>query len=122
MFSYLNHEPAYKDKAWVIIDGGEDEKRIIDELKRIYGANGWNEAHFQQFNELNFELYYPTVFGEEVSRVLSMPHGKEKQIQKSALLTNVEDWIQGSNEAAKAAFKESASEVIGILEIIATEL
>lgn len=122
LFCYLNQEPAYKNKVWVIIDGGEDEKSIIDDLKHIYGAKGWNEAHFQQLNERKFERYYPTVFSEEVNQVLSMPHGKEKQIRKSALLTKVEGWIQEDNKAAKAAFKESAAEVIGILETIATEL
>lgn len=122
LFCYLNQEPVYKNKAWVIIDSGEDEKRIIDDLKHIYGANGWDEAHFQQFKEPDFERYYPAIFKEDVNQVLSMPHGKEKQNQKSALLAKVEAWIQENQEAAEDAFKESASEVIDKLETIASEL
>ena len=122
MFSYLNLQPTYKNRAWVIVDNGDREKEIIQKLKAVYGSSGWSEDQFQQFDEHDFERYYPLQFKEKVEQVLSIKNRDEKWSSKKALLGEVETWIKGNPEKAKAAFADSAAEVINKLKLIEGQL
>lgn len=118
LFAYLNMEPTYKNRGWVIIDNGPKEEDIIKRLKDTYCPNGWSEDHFQQFDEHDFERYYPLQFKDKVEQALSITDRKGKRNKKKALLDEVETWIKDDPENAKAAFAESATEVINKLKLI----
>jgi len=122
LFSYLNLQPTYKNRAWVIVDNGDREKEIIQKLKAIYGRSGWSEDNFQQLDKHDFERYYPEQFEEKVAQVLSFIDKKEKRSKKKTLLDEVEAWIKGNPEKAKAAFADSAAEVIDKLKVIEGQL
>ena len=122
LFAYLNLEPTYKNRAWVIIDYGDEEKEIIDKLKATYSPNGWSEDHFQQFSQHDFENFYPEPFKEEVGKTLLIADKKQKRDRKISLLQEVESWISTDPKKAETAFKASANEVIQKLAAISKEI
>ncbi|MBD2742342.1 AAA family ATPase [Coleofasciculus sp. FACHB-1120] len=122
LFVFLHLQPIYKNLAWVIIDGGDEEKKVIERLKRTYTSSGWGEDHFLQFSKHDFERYYPQKFQSKIDSVLQMPNSKSRQGCKKALLHEVEAWIKENPELAKTAFKESASEVVQMLHQIESAL
>ena len=83
--------------------------------------NGWGEDHFMQFNEHDFERYYPNNFQEAVTEILALS-GSQKHERKKLLLEEVVIWCEEDKERAKKAFEESAKEVIGILQSICKDL
>ncbi len=122
LFSYLNLQPTYKNKAWVIVDNGTKEKEIVQKLRVTYGISGWGEDHFQQFDKHDFESYYPLQFKEKIEQVLTIENRDEKWSSKKALLGEVEAWIKGNPEKAKVAFEKSAVNVIEKLKSIETQM
>ncbi len=122
LFVFLHLQPIYKNLAWVIIDGGVEEKKVIERLKGRYTNTGWGEDHFLQFSEHDFERYYPQEFKSKIDFVLQMPNSKSRQDCKKALLHEVEAWIKENPELARTAFKESASEVVQLLHQIESAL
>lgn len=119
LFVYLHLTPVYKNKAFVLIDSGENEENIIKRLKETYVKRGWNEACFQQFSKHDFEAYYPERFQKEAQDALALPR-KEKKAAKEALLAKVVQWIDQDETAAKTEFSQSAAEVIEKLKSILT--
>lgn len=121
LFVFLHLEPTYKNKVWVMIDGGIKEKVIIDQLKEKYLSSGWNENNFSQFSEHDFEKYYPERFSKQVEEILAITDKKDKRNQKKILLDEVKAWCESAT-TAKDEFKETAAEVIEKLKQIAKEL
>lgn len=124
MFVYIHLSQIYKNKAWVVIDGGDgEEKKVIEELKEKYvKSNGWSEDRFRQLAKHNFEEYYPEQFQEEVKSVLGLSNKKEKWQAKKELLNTIKEWVKEDDNRAKVAFEKSAEEVIGLLKEIETTL
>ena len=122
LFVFLHLQPIYKNLAWVVIDGGVEEKKVIERLKERYTNSGWGEEHFLQFSEHDFERYYPQEFKSKIDSVLQMPNSKSRQDCKKTLLHEVEAWIKENPELARTAFKESASEVVQMLHQIESAL
>lgn len=118
LFVFLHLQPAYKNLAWVIVDSGQNEAKIIERLKNTYTRSGWNADNFLQFSEHDFERYYPIKFKEEIDNVLKLPSGQHKQKHKTSILEQVKTWCKENPEEAKLAFQESALEVIKILKDI----
>jgi AAA15 family ATPase/GTPase len=118
LFVFLHLEPVYKNKVWVVIDGGVEEGEIIQKMMKLYSASGWNESNFNQLSSHDFESYYPTYFSESVQRVLNIADKKAKREAKKLLLNEVIDWANSNQELAKIEFKVSAIEVIKLLERI----
>lgn len=120
LFVYLHlQQEIYKNMVWVLIDGGESESEVIEELKQTYVEdNGWAEDRFRQLSEHDFERYYPQDFAADVEKVLSEDNKAKRQEEKQDLLNRVEQWIAQDKERAKGGFEESAGEVIGILKEI----
>lgn len=118
LFVFLHLQPIYKNLAWVIVDAGDKEAKIIEDLKSKYTRSGWNDSNFLQFSEHDFERYYPAQFQAEVDKVLQKSSGKHRQDSKKALLEEVMKWMDEKPEEAKIELKESASEVIEILKQI----
>ena len=123
LFTYLHLIPTYRNKVWVIVDGGDDERKVIDSLKEMYcrkpdGEAQWSEEQFLQFNQHDFERYYPEQFRAEVDKVLELADKSERRERKKQLLRDVEDWIAENPDGAKTAFEQSAAEVIDKLHDI----
>ena len=122
LFCFLNLQPVYKNRAWIILDAGSDETKVIEDLKRVYVGNNWEDKNFKQFSKHDFEKYYPDNFSTKIDEVLSIEDKQGKRKGKRELLSTVEDWINQDVEVAKEAFKKSAKEVIEILKDIETEM
>ena len=45
---FLHLEPVYKNRAWVVVDGGTSEMEVIRKLREMYEKSGWKGDHFSQ--------------------------------------------------------------------------
>src|SRR5260370_4084914 len=73
LFLYAHLTPVYKNRAWVVVDGDDAGKKVIQELKEEYATEqgGWHESNFINLIETDFEKYYPERFRTKVDTVLS---------------------------------------------------
>lgn len=122
LFVFLHLEPSYKNKAWVVVDSGENERQILDKMKQYYLPHGWHESNFLQLSKHNFEEYYPEHFAEQVALAINEANSQKKAKAKSELLRTVLKWAKENPEQAKKEFEKSASEIISILQTIKTSL
>ena len=118
LFVFIHLEQKYKNKAWVIVDAGEKETKIIEKMKLLYSTSGWDQGNFLQFSEHDFERYYPARFMERVDEILQIADGQTRQENKKTLLYQVKQWIIDNPDDAKTEFADSAKEVIDILKTI----
>lgn len=118
LFVFLHLEPTYKNKVWVMIDGGSEETKIIEEMRTMYEKSGWEASHFDQFSKHDFEEYYPQYFKEEVTKVLAITDKQKRREAKRKLNEEVRQWADSNPVEAKEAFKSSAQEVIAKLRQI----
>jgi hypothetical protein len=109
------------ERTWAR-DGENEEKDVIDRLKATYAEAGWRGDQFQQLSQHEFERYYPSQFQETVSDLRKISDKASKRAAKKALFQEVEEWVIANPVDAKAAFAESAHEIIGHLKNIASEL
>jgi AAA ATPase-like protein len=114
LFVFLHLEPTYKNRVWVVVDGGAEESEILDKLTEMYCKHGWNKSQFRQFKHHNFEKYFPGLFTPQVEACEAAAHN-EKPEKKRALLEEVEAWIKQDRSLAETQFRESATEVIALL-------
>ncbi len=117
LFVFLHLEQAYKNRVWILIDAGDNEKAILDELKKKYVPNGWKKENFIQLSNHDFEEYYPEEFEEEVSN-LGNHSGKDRQDLKTTLLEKLKQWVNDNPELAKEKFEISFEEIIKVLKSI----
>ena len=118
LFMYVHRSQIYKDKAWVICDGDPTGVSTITELKKKFES--WDETHFLNFKESDFEKYYPKRFNTDVDEIILMKNGKPKQEAKKNLLEKVLHFISEQQNEAIDEFSKSASEVIEKLKSIAS--
>lgn len=118
IFKFVHLQPVYKNRVWVVVDGGRAEGEELATLAAPYLSKGWRKEQFQQFERHDFEDYYPEPFRSELSPIRAMADRRKKQDAKRHLLAKVEEWIASDSEAAKQLFKKSAEEIIGILREI----
>jgi hypothetical protein len=83
-FTHL--EEAYRDAAWVLIDGDDEGKRIVADLRKKFPD--WSEGRFDCLDAPNFELYYPAEFSEKAAAALQ-EKGQAKREAKRLLLEEV---------------------------------
>lgn len=119
LFVFIHLESIYKNNAWILIDDGEDEKNIIEELKTDFSS--WSSDQFMNLSKHDFEAYYPDRFSEDISALNSLHHD-EKYKPKIKLLNKVINWIEEDNVQAKKEFAVSAKDVIKILKMIESKL
>jgi len=122
LFVFLHLSPVYKNRAWVILDNGDNEKAIIDKMKSIYVSKGWDERCFIQFSQHDFESYYPEYFQEKVKEILAIVEKQKKRKMKKQLLDEVLVWINKDKERARSEFAISAQNVIEVLRGIEDSL
>lgn len=120
LFVFIHTSPAYYKKAWVIADGDEAGRQVIDKLKTTFES--WPKEHFLNWKEVAFEKYYPARFQNKTSSILSMDKGPKKREAKAKLLVEVMEWTFLNREEARIEFKKSAAEIITILKSINIKL
>ena len=122
LFVFLNLTPTYKNKVWVVLDGGDEGGRVVQRLRDKYLPKGWLGEQFAQFQQNDFERYYPASFKSDIDAALATADKQQKRAKKKELLEKVETWIRSNEQAAKDAFHESAAEVIDKLQTIAKSI
>lgn len=114
LFRFTHLEDVYRDAAWVVIDGDEEGRQIVEALRERY-ANSWAADHFRTFSAGNFEEYYPVRFQDRVRDTLAIGNRREKREAKRRLLDEVRQWVEENPAEAKDAFASSAAEVVAVL-------
>ncbi|GAB4036283.1 ATP-dependent nuclease [Spirosoma gilvum] len=129
LFIYSHLDSLYKNRAWVIIDAGESERKEIEKLKSYFPDWEANKQ-FRQLSKHNFEEYYPEYFSEKINEIInldatSLNNEKKRTLKieaKKQLLEDVRAWHKTDPTAAKSAFEKSAVEIIEILRQIEATL
>jgi hypothetical protein len=117
LFTHL--EAAYKNAAWVRVDGDEKGCGIVNKLKSKF--SDWDENRFSKFEKDQFEYYYPEFFADQISSALSK-NGNDKRAAKKELLCQVMTWLDENEERGKEALGKSAKEIIDDLRKIEGQL
>ncbi len=117
---YAHLEGAYRNKAWVRVDGDSKGNEIISKLQNGYQT--WAKDRFATYTKPQFESYYPQEFAERVEKVVGISTRKERQEAKKQLSQAVRDWLDEDRGRAEAALKVSAKEIIEDLKVIALQL
>jgi hypothetical protein len=117
LFLYAHLQPTYAGRAWVLVDGDASGRNVVKRLRGRFGDT-WAPSNFRSLSREDFEQYYPSRFSADVAAISLIPRGKGRQEAKSVLLATVVAWIEEDEDAAKAAFADSAQEVIGLLQEI----
>jgi hypothetical protein len=89
-------------------------------LRKRY--SDWPAEHFLALSRDDFEQFYPERFREAASTALACGDGRERMRLKGALVDEICVWASREPEVAKAAFEESASDVIAVLQGIEEQL
>ncbi|MER5403564.1 AAA family ATPase [Streptomyces sp. NPDC002769] len=112
LFLFAHLEGQYRGRAWVVLDGDEPGKEVIEKLRATY--KDWPEQNFQTWQHEDFEHYYPDRFRDQAAGVLALPHDKKRHA-KNALTRTIKTWIKENPEVAKSEFEQSAAEIITFL-------
>lgn len=80
LFAHL--QAGYRQRAWVVVDGGEAGAKIISELSSRYSAT-WDLSHFRSLREVAFERYYPSRFQNDADTALSMKDREQRRESKA---------------------------------------
>lgn len=115
MLVFAHLEQMYKYRAWVLVDGDESGKQVVEKLRTMFTT--WPEDNFTCWEEAEFESYYPSRFHSRVIDIRKTT-GEQRQEMKKALLQDVLDWIDADPETARSEFEISATDVIAHLKRI----
>jgi hypothetical protein len=117
-FTHL--EEAYRDRAWVLIDGDAEGKAIVERLRKTYST--WSPDRFDTFDQAQFEQYYPAEFAEDVKQVLAVSPKDARREAKRKLLDKVRVWLDADPQRGRASLEKSAAPVIDHLQRIDKQL
>lgn len=118
LFVFLNLEPMYRNRVWVVVDGGDAEQKIITELAEKYVPSGWNRTHFRQFAKHDFEEYYPDRFSVEAKEAVAEKNKDQKRKLKTRLLEKVVTFCSTDEQTAKVEFEKSSTELVDFLNLV----
>lgn len=121
LFVFLHLQETYRNRVWVVVDGGAMESRVIKELADKYEPSGWDREHFRQFLKHDFEEYYPAHFSNEVKMAIGEQDKKKKAELKKNLLDKVVEFSTNNQDIAKQEFQASAVELIDFLNMVKKE-
>jgi hypothetical protein len=117
-FTHLEH--AYRNFAWVRVDGDEVGQKIVRRLRERYPA--WASDRFGTFSEAQFERYYPERFQQQHEAILAVQDRHGRREAKRELLDEVRSWLDEDQARARAALATSAASVIADLKQIEAQL
>jgi predicted ATPase len=118
LFVFLHLQETYRNRVWVVVDGGDMESSIIEKLADKYEPSGWDRGQFRQFQKHDFEEYYPERFSAEATMAINEQDKKKKLILKKNLLDKVIEFCTGDEKLAKQEFQSSAAELIDFLNLV----
>ena len=118
LFTHL--EEAYRDAAWVRVDGDSAGSEIITRLQGRYPS--WKSDRFGCFSKAQFEQYYPAEFAEQTKEVFVHADKQARRKAKQQLLDNVRAWLDADEQRGRKALEQSAAEVISDLRLIESQL
>ena len=121
MFLFTHLEHAYRERSWVVVDGDDSGKKVVERLQKIYGRD-WPPEHFIALQQTAFEHYYPDGFAKKAKAALGVTDRKGRQDAKKELLEEVLQWCREHPEQARKELADSAKEVISVLETIVAGL
>lgn len=119
LFTYAHLEVAYRRRAWVLVDGDDAGKKVVDELRRSYETS-WEPSHFVHAEFEALETKYPTELAEEYARITVV--GRDRQDAKKKLLDKLLAWINNDEDRAREWAAESLPEVVRLLQSIDREV
>lgn len=121
MFTYAHISKWWQGKAWIVLDGGNEEEKTINKLKKeISKFSVWKKENFLNWPKHDFEEYFPNCYHQEVKDILESKNN-EKMQKKSCLLKQfLEDNKKSTNEQpfTNEQLKESFKEVLNVLSQI----
>lgn len=116
LFVYIHTSEIYKNKAWIVADGDQVGKDVIEKLKNQF--KGWKPEHFINWKQECFEYYYPEKFQEQVRVAFEIKDKAKRKEAKAKLLKEVVSWSRENIKEAKTEFSKSAKEIIDVLKEI----
>jgi hypothetical protein len=120
MIRFTHLQPAYKNAAWVLVDGDEKGQRIVERMRATYSI--WDADRFRFLSKPQFELYFPVEFAADVSQVLSIADKRLRRERKRELLYRGMSWLSEDADRGRDSLQKSAAEVIEFLRGIVREL
>lgn len=117
-FTHL--EEAYRNRAWVLVDGDEDGRAIVESLRAKFPT--WEPEQFACFDSATFEAYYPSDFRAKADATLAVANKRDRREAKRLLLDEVRAWLDADEDRARAELETSASTVIAALRQIEARL
>jgi ABC-type transport system involved in cytochrome c biogenesis ATPase subunit len=117
-FTHL--EEAYRNSAWVLVDGDAAGRGIVDRLRKTY--SGWEPDRFECFDREQFEDYYPAAFRKKVVAALRVANKQKRRWAKQELLSEVRAWLDEDEGRGRTALLQSAPAVIEHLRRIEAQL
>jgi predicted ATP-dependent endonuclease of OLD family len=101
MLVFAHREPMYKHRAWVLVDGDEIGKGVVNTLRETFPS--WPPDNFSHWAEPEFECYYPARFKDRVLEIRQMNDRPRRREMKRSLLTDLVEWIeQDPRDTAKS--------------------
>ena len=120
LITFVHLQPAYEGRIWVRADGDEAGRNVIEKMRLVFPNLGADAL--ASFERQQFEHYYPPQFAEAVQQTLGIEDKKIRRQAKTDLLNQVVEWTANHSEEAKAAWAESAAEIVTILKSIAKKI
>jgi hypothetical protein len=117
-FTHL--EEAYRNAAWVRIDGDNVGLETIARLKSRYST--WKPDRFGNFSKAQFEYYYPSEFTAQINQALALAEKPARREAKRKLLNEVRAWLDEDEQRGREALAKSAAEVISDLISIESQI
>jgi hypothetical protein len=117
---FIHLQPIYKTRLWVRADGDEAGSNAIARLRERF--SDYDSDAFRTFTKMDFELYYPALFQEEVQRILLIQNKDHRRQHKSDLLKKVLEWTEENQPIASTEWEVCADEPIQLLRQIQERL
>ena len=112
----VNHlSPAYEQRCWVMVDGGMEGSKVIEQIAKKFRGK---DKFLKQLHEHDLERHYPSQFRQEADAALATQDSDKKRMAKKALLEKVLDWAKTNPNDVRCQFEEPAKEIIDFLKEI----
>lgn len=118
VFSHL--ENAYRDRAWVRVDGDDSGNQVVERLRLKFPT--WKENRFACFSKRSFESFYPKEFSVRIEDVGAVADRNARRAAKLELLNEVRVWLDADSDRGRAALEDSAAEIVSDLRSIEAQM
>jgi predicted ATPase len=120
LITFVHLQPVYDGRIWVRADGDAAGTAVIAKMQDVFP--NLDVDALACFEQPQFEHYYPAQFADAIVQALEVPDKRQRREAKATLLNQVVEWTSNNVDEAKAAWAESADEVIKILKVVAKKI